>query len=242
MIVSVAQIHTYRGDLAKNLEHHLKFIDRAADAGTDLIVFPELSLTGYEPSLANRLAISIYDKRIEPIRKRSDSTAMTIAVGLSSIAQDRVCISQVFFQPGQTRVVYHKKYLHKDERPFFVANDHAVTLPFGNLTVAPSICYELSVPEHAEWAYASVADVYLSSASKSAQNVDHARERLTAISRKYSMWVMFCNNVGPSDDFVGAGRSAVWGYNGTKVAELGSSVEGLIVFDLANSLATTDMW
>lgn len=238
MKFSVAQIYTYRGDLAQNLEHHFEFIELAASAGADVVVFPELSLTGYEPSLASRLAMSSHDKRIEPIQERSDTTEITIAVGLPLIVQDGICISLVFFQPGQERVVYHKKYLHKDELPFFVANDHPATMRIGNVTVAPSICYELSVPEHAERAYELGAEIYLSSVSKSAQGVASAHERLAAISKTYSMPVMLCNNVGPSDDFVGAGRSAVWDRNGTKVAELESSVEGLVVFDLSDSLAT----
>lgn len=55
-VLVAAQCAVQAGDLAANLALHLDFMRRAAEQGARLIVFPELSLSGYEPALASALA------------------------------------------------------------------------------------------------------------------------------------------------------------------------------------------
>lgn len=47
-----AQIQPIKGDIDRNIQKHIFFINSAIENGADLIFFPELSLTGYEPTLA----------------------------------------------------------------------------------------------------------------------------------------------------------------------------------------------
>jgi len=56
MKIGLAQIRPVKGNIDANLEAHRRFITKASLYGSDLIVFPELSLTGYEPGLARALA------------------------------------------------------------------------------------------------------------------------------------------------------------------------------------------
>jgi len=56
MKICVAQTRPVKGDIQSNIENHKKFIDLAVSGGADTIIFPELSLTGYEPELAKELA------------------------------------------------------------------------------------------------------------------------------------------------------------------------------------------
>jgi predicted amidohydrolase len=55
MKICVAQTKSVKGDVLKNIENHLKFIELALAFSADLIIFPELSLTGYEPELAGKM-------------------------------------------------------------------------------------------------------------------------------------------------------------------------------------------
>lgn len=56
MKICVAQTRPIKGEIDKNIEIHKKFIDLATSKGANMIFFPELSLTGYEPKLAKHLA------------------------------------------------------------------------------------------------------------------------------------------------------------------------------------------
>ncbi len=56
MKICVAQTRPIIGDIQRNIERHKNFIALAGSYGADTVIFPELSLTGYEPTLAEALA------------------------------------------------------------------------------------------------------------------------------------------------------------------------------------------
>jgi predicted amidohydrolase len=86
-----------------------------------VIIFPELSLTGYEPTLAKELAIHQDDKRLDDFQQISDLHGITIGLGAPTKGSKGICISMIFFQPHRERRLYSKKYLHADEYPYFVS-------------------------------------------------------------------------------------------------------------------------
>ena len=61
MRICLAQIQSEKGNILKNIQSHQIFVERAIKLNSDLIVFPELSITNYEPELANELATDIKD-------------------------------------------------------------------------------------------------------------------------------------------------------------------------------------
>lgn len=67
MKISIAQIEPVKGDIERNLARHLLFIEAALEKKADFIMFPELSLTGYEPELAEELATDAGDERLAPL-------------------------------------------------------------------------------------------------------------------------------------------------------------------------------
>lgn len=231
MKLCVAQVNAVKGDIRSNIENHKKIIDLAISYGADTIIFPELSITGYEPTLAKDLAISINDQCLNDFQGISDAGNVTIGVGAPLKADAGVSISMVLFQPGKEREVYAKKYLHADEDPYFVSGQSTVSLLGEESDVALAICYELSVPEHAEDAYKSGAAVYIASAVKSVGGIDKALARLAEIGEQYEMAVLLANAVGESDGFECAGRSAIWDNGGLLVKQLDTTSEGILVFD-----------
>ncbi|MGC9125036.1 MAG: nitrilase-related carbon-nitrogen hydrolase, partial [Caldisericaceae bacterium] len=69
---ALGQINPILGNLRENLNKHLSFIDAAAKENADLIVFPELSLSGYYlKDLAMEVALSINDKLLAPLKEKS---------------------------------------------------------------------------------------------------------------------------------------------------------------------------
>lgn len=68
-VLVAAQCVVRAGDVEANLAMHLDFMQRAGELGATLVVFPELSLTGYEPALASVLAQPVGSHVLDPLRK-----------------------------------------------------------------------------------------------------------------------------------------------------------------------------
>jgi len=120
MRIAVAQTRPFKGDILRNIEGHVRFIEVAGKAQADVLVFPELSITGYEPGLAAGLATTADDVRVDILGTLSERFSMTIGVGLPTVDGSGVRITEVIFQPGRSRQAYSKRYLHADEEPYFV--------------------------------------------------------------------------------------------------------------------------
>ena len=159
MRISVAQTRPIKGDIESNIINHLKLIDVAVTHQADVIIFPELSITGYEPTLAHSLAIDPSDSRFVDLQKISDQKNIMIGVGAPTKSDEGVCISLMIFQPQHDIRVYSKKYLHPDEEKYFINGQNFPVLKFGDNKLALAICYEISVPEHADSAFKNGADM-----------------------------------------------------------------------------------
>jgi predicted amidohydrolase len=231
MKLCLAQIQPLAGDVQANTTEHVAWIKKAAAQGAELILFPELSLTGYEPRLASKLAMTPDDVRFKQFQALSDAHQLTIGIGVPISQPGGISISIVLFQPYQSREVYSKKYLHPDEEPYFVPGRGTGAGLCTTKNIALAICHELSVPKHAENAFQSGAEIYLASVAKSAPGVQKASERLSKITRKYSMPTIMVNCTGPCDGFVGAGRSSVWNREGRLIGHLGAELPGLLMYD-----------
>ena len=231
MKISVAQTKPVKGDIGSNIDHHKKIIELAVSYEADMIVFPELSITGYEPELAKDLATDKDDSRFNDFQKISDSKHISICVGLPTNADSSIYISMIIFQPNKPRQVYSKQYLHSDEEPYFINGDRQVFLTNGSHKIAPAICYELSIPEHSENAFNNEANIYMVSVAKTKSGVEKAIETLSAIAKKYSMTVLLSNSIGASDNFIAAGKSSIWNNKGSLLAQLDDANEGLLIFD-----------
>ena len=226
-----AQTKPFTGNIEANIERHLSFIDRAISNGADLIVFSELSLTGYEPTLARKLATRPDDERFEPFQKISDAYRVSIGVGVPTISSDRIFISMILFQPEMLPLVYSKKYLHSDEDPFFVSGINFPSVTINDTSIGLAICYELSIPDHISAARKSGAEIYIASVAKFANGVENALKTLSEISIQHSIPTVMVNAVGPADNGTCTGNSSVWNNKGQLVGQLGSSTEGIIVYN-----------
>lgn len=231
MKIGVAQTRSVPGDIAANIEKHLRMIDLAAREDADSILFPELSLTGYDSKLAGSLAINADDSSLDIFQKVSDEKRMTLFIGMPTKSAEGVRISLLIFQPGEARSVYSKRYLHADEHAWFAGG----TEPFGpvgeNPRVGLAICYEISVDRHMQETFANGAEIYLASVAKYAEGMDQAFQRLSAKAASYSAPILMANCVGLADGKPCAGRSAAWDDQGILVGELDGENEGLLVFD-----------
>jgi predicted amidohydrolase len=233
MKIAVAQTKPVKGEIEINISHHKKLIALAVEQGANVLVFPELSITGYEPTLAKELATlpDDPDGRFDDFQLISNGSRITIGIGAPVQGEKGILIGMVIFQPNKPRQVYYKQYLHADELPFFTAGEEQVFLGEAKDKIALSICYELSVPEHAESAHSQGAQVYLSSVAKSVAGAAKALETLVGTAGKYGMAILFSNCVGHCDNFDCGGRTAVISREGQLLATLNDTEEGVLILD-----------
>ncbi|MEO5563889.1 MAG: carbon-nitrogen hydrolase family protein, partial [Chitinophagaceae bacterium] len=193
MKICVVQTRPVKGDIHNNIVNHKKLIDLAISNGADTIIFPELSITGYEPALAKDLATSIDDNRFDIFQQMSDSMQVTIGIGAPIKNNAGTHISMILFQPHKARQMYVKKYLHADEKGFFISGENFTGLLGTQNNIGLAICYELSIPEHSENAFKKGATIYIASVAKTADGVEKAIKSLSDIAVNYSMTVLMSN-------------------------------------------------
>jgi predicted amidohydrolase len=233
MRVAVVQTQPAACAVDVNVKAHESWIKRVAGRGADMVFFPELSLTGYEPKHAGRYTLRADDIRLDAFQMLSHALRLTIGVGLPTADGSGVRISMLLLQPNGARLVYSKQYLHADELPYFVAGSGQVVLPATDGVVAPAICYESLLDEHCDAAVALGATLYVASVAKSAKGVAKADAHYASIARRHSLPVLMANCVGPCDDFEAAGSSAIWNARGERVARLPATGAGALLLDTA---------
>ncbi|KTT42654.1 carbon-nitrogen hydrolase [Pseudomonas oryzihabitans] len=210
LTLAAAQSTSIPGDLASNLRTHLDFIAAAATAGVDLLLFPELSLTGYEPSLAAELALEPSDRRLLPLREACREARLTAIVGAPVRGSAGLHIGALILGADGSCQVHAKQYLHPGESPPFVAGSGGALLQLGELKGALAICADSNNPVHAEVARARGAEVYLVSAVIGPTGYAADSARLAAHAREQGFPVLLANHGAPTGGYACVGRSAFW--------------------------------
>ncbi len=232
MRICVAQMRSEKGEVEKNINHHLEMVDRAAQCNSDLIVFPELSITNYEPELANKLATTINNNLFVPFQDTANKKEIVIGVGMPTKTENGINISLLIFSPNQPSKVYSKQLLHSDELPYFVEGQEQTILEIKGHKIGLGICYESLQPEHFTSCNQLGAEVYIASVAKPQGGVEKAYTHFPQIAKEYSTPILMANAVGKCDNFLSMGQSAVWSSKGELMEQLDTNTEGLIVFDL----------
>lgn len=239
MKICLAQIKPNPGDIPRNIERHRQFIISAAAGGSDAIFFPELSLSGYEPKLANDLATDLADHRFDQFQILSDVHDIAIGIGMPIRVGFGIQIGMIIMKANHPRQIYYKQFLHSDELPYFIGGQEDVLLDFDEIKLAPAICYESLLSEHAEKAFNRGANLYVASVAKPMRGLEKAETHYPLIAKRYCMPVLMSNCVGPSDDFLSVGKTGAWNNQGILVGQLDQENEGLLIFDTQTQKATT---
>lgn len=231
MKICITQSRSVKGNIPANVQNHIRFIEAADENGADAIFFPELSITGYEPTLAAKLSTSSSDSRFGIFQELSNQHSMVIGVGVPTPAEKGIYISLVVFQPNRAPAVYSKQNLHEDEVPYFVPGTNELMISLKGESIAPAICYESLLPKHSQKAFNAGAQLYMACVAKPLGGVQKAFAHFPLVAKQYDMNVLMANCVGYCDNFDSVGGSSVWNKKGELVAQLDGSHEGFIIFN-----------
>ena len=231
MKICIAQTHSLKGNIEKNIENHVAMIQQAIDFQADLIVFPELSITNYEPELAKKLACDADNSIFDCFEDLSTKKNITIGVGMPTNGEDGIHISMLIFQPNQKRIAYSKQLLHEDELPFFKCGNRQVYVTIKNKKIAFGICYETLQEQHFKKTYEEGADIYIASVAKSQSGISKAYGHFPTVAKAFETPILMTNSVGHCDNFLSVGQSAVWNEKGELVGQLDGQNQGFLIFD-----------
>jgi predicted amidohydrolase len=220
MKLAVAQFAPIKGHIEANITQHFQLMELAAAEGAAMIVFPELSLTGYEPELARERATNKDDARLDALQQLTDELQLLTCAGIPLNGTGGVNIGMIIFRPGQPRSIYTKQYLHEDELPYFIVQPASNIITVGDQTIALAICYELSVAAHQESIRAAAATIYIASVAKTAAGMQKSMDILSNTALTYHLPVLISNSTGPSDNFIAGGQTAALNSQGKLLAAL----------------------
>lgn len=234
MKISAAQIQPVKGDILKNIENHILLIEAAVNKNVDLIIFPELSITGYEPELAEQLSIDYKDPILDVFQKTADENKISITVGMPTKFNNQLLISSIIFQPEKEREVYSKQNLFPTETGIFSKGSSFCQLEILQNKIALAICYDLSDPMNSLEAFRMGSNIYTASVLNSVNGIDDDLVKLSDIAAKYHMNVLMANFSGESGGYQCAGKSSVWSTDGSLLGQLNSEDEGILILNTDN--------
>jgi len=245
---AIAQIDATVGDLKQNIDRHLKIIDRCAREGARLVVFPELSLTGYTlRDLAYEIALDPErDRLLEPLRKRSKR--ITIVAGLVESGSDHgVYNAAVCFEDGGVRHIHRKIYPPTygmfEEGRYFGQGTSVTAFDSRLGRLGMLVCedfWHLPLPYLLARDGAEVLLSLTASPTRMAGAVDdltNARinhEHHATYARLLSSYVLFSNRVGFEDGVSFWGGSAVFSPSGERTVNAKYFEEDLLLAEITS--------
>jgi predicted amidohydrolase len=245
--LALAQINTTLGVVEKNLEKHLARIKEAKEQGADLVLFPELSLTGYVlqdlvPAVAHKPSAD------DPVFKELLAASRDIDITVGFVEEDvrsRFFISSAYLSQEKVVHVHRKVYLPTyglfDEGRFFAWGDttSAFDTRFGRMGML--ICEDFwhISPPYLLWL--DGADVFLFMSASPGRGLTSAPQLSTAhwvesINRAYASiftsFVVHCNRVGYEDGLHFWGGSTIYNPDGELIAKAPLQEETLTISEI----------
>lgn len=228
--IAAAQVASVRGAIERNIETHATAIGTAAAQRVSLLVFPELSLTGYEPDQAADLAIAPTDERLEPLRTLARRHRIDAVVGapLREGSGKPKLGAVVIRRNGETEV-YHKMHLGGGEPDFFEPGDEPLVLTVDGCTVGLAICADSSRTTHPEAYAGSGAQVYAAGVFLTAEWYRTDVPRLTAYAEVHRMLIVMANQAASVGSRASVGKSAIWSPEGRLLVRAAGTENVLLI-------------
>jgi NAD+ synthase (glutamine-hydrolysing) len=238
MRLALAQINSVVGDVDGNADRIVEWLGRARDANADLVLFPELCVTGYpaEDLLLRPGFVRAARRAVDEIAKATHG--VTALVGAPHLDTDLFNACFVLAH-GDVRCVYRKRFLPNygvfDEDRYFAPGDDLVLLRFGDVIVGPTICEDVWQPGPPATDLALAGAQLIANISASPFHIGKDREReemLRVRARDNSCFFALCNAVGGQDELIFDGNSVVLDDEGEIVARAAGFEEELLVVDV----------
>jgi predicted amidohydrolase len=211
-------------DVAGNARAHGEAV-RAAESR--VVVFPELSLTGYELDAA---AVALDDSALEPMVAACAATGALALVGAPVAASDGSrFISMLRIDGNDVQIAYRKTWLGGREPQRFSSGDGPTALDVDGWRLGLGICKDTGAPQHIAGTAALGVDVYVAGLVHRPEELPEQEARAVVIARTCRAFVVFASFAGPTGDAFTetVGTSAIWSPEGLTIDRTGSRAGGI---------------
>jgi NAD+ synthase (glutamine-hydrolysing) len=241
--LALAQLNFVVGDLDRNRQKISRAIADSRDAAADVVIFPELAISGYPPEdlLLRPGFLRAVRAAVEEVAR--DTTGIVALVGTPWLDRD-LANACVVCADGTIQAIYRKHFLPNygvfDEHRYFAEGRDLVLLHLGEAYAGLTICEDVWQPGPPATDLALAGAQLLVNLSASPYHVGKAEDReemLVTRARDTSSYVAFCNLVGGQDELVFDGHSVVLDDAGEVVARAPGFEEHLLVVDVEPELA-----
>jgi omega-amidase len=242
MKVAAAQISCSLGDPKANLLKVRDFSTRAKQAGVELIVFPEMTDTGYSMSVIQARANSWTSGFVPRLQEIAAKLSIAIVCGVSEQVERSIYNSLIFVdQQGQISDKYRKTHLYAvapvEEQNCFASGDTFASFAVGGLRFGFSICYDLRFPEmYRKLVVEHDVGAFIVSSAWPFPRLEHFRTLALARAIENQSYVIASNRVGKDEDLWFCGSSAIIDPRGVAIASASADREELIQADLSEDL------
>jgi predicted amidohydrolase len=212
-------------DVARNAQTHAAMV---RSAGARVVIFPELSLTGYE---LDAPAVSLDDPALTPIVEACDETqSLALAGGPVNGDAGRSHIAMLAIDGGGLSVAYRKMWLGTSESERFTPGGEPAVLEVDGWRLGLAVCKDTGVAQHAADTAALGIDAYVAGTLKSADEDALQHERARRVALDHRVWVAVASFAGSTGGGYAeaAGRSAIWRSDGVAVARAGSETGDIV--------------
>jgi len=236
--LALAQLDAVVGDLPGNRSLIVDAIRESRDRGADLVVFPELAVTGYPPEdlLLRPGFLKAARASLDEIARATEG--ITALVGVPLFERDLANACAVLSE-GELKAVYRKHFLPNygvfDEHRYFAEGRDLLLLRCGDVLIGPTICEDVWQPGPPATDLSLAGAQLLVNLSASPFHVGKAEDReemLVTRARDNASYLAFCNLVGGQDELVFDGHSVVLDDEGEVVARAPGFEEALLVVDV----------
>ena len=238
---AAAQCIVRAGDIQENIRRHLLFMKSAHGFGVRFLLFPELSLTGYELELAQKLAQPMDTALITSLREYACEANMTTVVGLPLQSDNgaRPCIAAFVLHADGDLTIYTKQHLHAGEADYFSPGQGGDLLGIDGIPTALCICADFSEASHVASAAQKGAQLYAASVLIGDSGYGTDAAILKTYAHKHRMAVLMANHGGPTGGWPAAGRSCFWNEDGQVIATTSGPGDQLLIVSSDNGVWTS---
>ena len=232
MKIAAAQIVAVVGDIEGNFNRHLEMIDIAVTHQVDLIVFPEMSITGYCRKEGQNLVIEPTNSIITELKKISDCNDLIIVAGAPIRIESRLFIGTYILQPKQALEIYTKQFLHEGEDEFYSNSlDYNPIIQLKEEIIQFAICADINHAQHPRNAKANNCTLYIPSIFYSQKGIEGGHKILAKYAEMNSLQILMSNYSGDLWGMKAGGESAFWDRNGNKISQLNGDEQGLLLLE-----------
>jgi predicted amidohydrolase len=232
VILASAQTNPKHDNINANLNDHCLLIELAAKNGAALIVFPEMSITGYEREKAQNFVFDVLDPRLNTLLKLAVDNKIIVIAGAPVQIKDDIYIGSFVIKPDNSISIYTKQFLHDGEAQYFKSSfDYNPNIQLADEKITLAICADINHEVHAENASKKNTAIYVASIFYTSNGIPEAHSTLSNYANKYKMNVLMSNFCGSSWSLNAGGQSGFWDKNGKLIASLNDKESGLLIME-----------